>query len=99
MSTFDTADLPPFVHYMQVIVLGCIIEAGHRARYQQHMQPDQARIQAMAMNVSPDSNEHKEMIAESFRVAVRLWKASRVLGMSFLDNRTIPAADLVMAGL
>lgn len=100
MSTYDTKDLPPIVHYMQVIILGCIVEAQHRAKFQQHMSPDDARVKAMSINVTPQGREDHEMIAESFRVAVRMWKAFKTLDIRCTNEaRTVPAADLIMAGL
>jgi hypothetical protein len=100
MTTIDSKDLPPIVHYMQVIILGCIVEARHRAQFQQHMQPDSARVQAMSINVNPVGRQDQEMVAESFRVAVRLWKAFKVLDIRCTnEGRTVPAEDIIMAGL
>lgn len=99
MSTFDAKDLPLFVHNLQVIILACDIEAEHLARYGQPMQPDQARMQAMQYNVRPEDEKQKTMINDSFRTAIRIWKAARGLGMSFSDNKRVHAQDLVMLGL
>jgi hypothetical protein len=101
MSKFDAKDLPPIVHYMQVIVLGCIIEAQFRSQYQQTMQPDEARLQAIHKNTSGiRDRQDEEMVHESFRVAIRLWKAFDTLGMRTTDdNRRVSADSLITAGL
>ena len=101
MSTFDAKDLPPIAQYFQVIILGCIVEAQFRAQYGQHMQPDEARLQAITMNTAPPpwDEMHKEMIDESFRVAYRLFKAFKTLEITVVDNRKISADALISAGL
>lgn len=101
MSKFDAKDLPPIVHYMQVIVLGCIIEAQFRAQYQQTMQPDQARLQAIHKNTTAvRSHEDDEMVHEAFRVAIRLWKAFDTMRISAVDDNIRLSADaIITAGL
>lgn len=101
MSTFDAKDLPPIVHYMQVIILGCIIEAKFRGEYQQTMQPDQARLQAIHKNTTRvRSHIDDEMVHESFRVAIRLWKAFDTMQIRAVDDNLKLSADaIITAGL
>jgi hypothetical protein len=99
MSTFNVMDLPPIVHSIQIIILGCDIEAMHRARYGQVMSPDQARIVAMSWNTNPGSDREKAMVEDSYRTAIRVWKAARTLGISWNELRRVGTDDLINAGL
>jgi hypothetical protein len=99
MSTFKVTDLPLIVHSLQIIILGCDIEAEHKGRYHQELPPDQGRIMAMQWNTMPESPRQKAMVEDSYRVAIRIWKASRTLGVQWNEMRRLDAQDLIMAGL
>jgi hypothetical protein len=93
-------DLPMIVHQLQIIILGSMIENEFTKRFMgQKMQPNEARIQAMACNAHPLSPEDARRSIEAYHTAIRIWKASKDLSISWHDNRKMDADTLIMAGL
>jgi hypothetical protein len=99
VSTFEIKDLPAIVHQLQIIILACDIEARFKAQFGQVMDPSEARIQAMQHNAHPNAPIEARMSEDAYRAAIRVWKASRVLGVTWSENRRIDADTLIMAGL
>lgn len=101
MSKYEIHELPQIVHQLQIIILGSMIEMQYTRRFMgQKMDPAQARVMAMQFNSAPNGPEDARLAQEAYHHAIRLWKASRALGMSATsDHRKMDADTLIMAGL
>lgn len=100
MTTYKLEDLPQVVHQLQILILGSMIEVEFTRRFMgQKMDPSEARVQAMHMNAYAVGPEDKRKSEEAYRHAIRVWQASKTLGLSWMETQRLDAETLIRAGL
>lgn len=100
MTTYKLEDLPQVVHQLQILILGSMIEVEFTKQYMgQKMDPAEARVQAMHLNGFPTGSADRRKSEEAYRHAIRVWQASKTLGLSWRETQRLDADTLIRAGL
>jgi hypothetical protein len=100
VTSYKLQDLPQVVHQLQILILGSMIEKSFERRFLgQKMDPAEARVQAMHMNGFPTGPEDERKAKEAYHAAIRVWQASKTLGLTWHEQQRLDAQTLIRAGL